>query len=110
LDPTSLSPDVERQPDGSFVQIWVQFPDDARMRRVLYDSQIIYISYANGNQATRVSYVERLVRSFNLLRIMETTRVIWAVMNSSYRLKFITPVGGQSHTRAKQSLAQLMNK
>ena len=39
---------------------------------------------------------------------MEHTRVIWAVTNSSYRMKFIIPVGGKSKTRAKQSLAQLM--
>jgi hypothetical protein len=40
---------------------------------------------------------------------MEHTRVIWAVTNASFRMKFIIPVGGKSKTRAKQSLAQLMN-
>jgi hypothetical protein len=40
---------------------------------------------------------------------MEHTRVIWAVTNSSYRMKFIIPVGGKSKTRAKQSLSQLMS-
>jgi hypothetical protein len=40
---------------------------------------------------------------------MEHTRIIWAVTNSSYRMKFVIPVGGKSKTRAKQSLAQLMN-
>jgi hypothetical protein len=43
------------------------------------------------------------------MRVMEHTRVIWAVTNASYRMKFIIPVGGKSKTRAKQSLAQLMN-
>lgn len=109
LDPTSLSPDVERKPDGTFVQVWVQFPDDAKMRRVLYDSQIIYISYANGNQATRVSYIERLVRSFNILRIMEQSRVIWNVMNASYRMKMVIPVGTQSPQKAKETLGSLLS-
>ncbi len=40
---------------------------------------------------------------------MEHTRVIWAVTNASFRMKFVIPVGGKSKTRAKQSLAQLMN-
>jgi len=40
---------------------------------------------------------------------MEHTRVIWAVTNASFRMKFIIPVGGKSKTRARQSLAQLMN-
>jgi len=41
--------------------------------------------------------------------LYDSQRVIWAVTNSSYRMKFIIPVGGKSKTRAKQSLAQLMN-
>jgi hypothetical protein len=40
---------------------------------------------------------------------MEHTRIIWAVTNSSFKTKFVIPVGGKSKTRAKQSLAQLMN-
>jgi hypothetical protein len=43
------------------------------------------------------------------MRIMEHTRVIWATMNASYRMKFLIPVGGKSKTRARQSLGQLMN-
>jgi len=40
---------------------------------------------------------------------MEHTRVIWAVTNASFRMKFVIPMGGKSKTRAKQSLAQLMH-
>ena len=57
----------------------------------------------------RISYVERLIRSFNLLRIMEHSRIIWAVSNASFKTQFTIPVGGKSKTRAKQSLASLMN-
>jgi hypothetical protein len=82
---------------------------DAALRRKLYDSQIIYISYAKGNQMTRSSYVERLVRSFNLLRIMEHTRVIWNVMNASFRLKMVVPIGNKSPQKAKETLGELIN-
>ena len=106
IDPVTLIPGYNHD-DGK--KVWVQFKDDPVKERKLYDSQIIYISYSSVTTASRVSYVERLIRAFNLLRIMEHTRVIWAVTNSSFRMKFIIPVGGKSKTRAKQSLAQLMN-
>ena len=109
LDPASLLPSVEKQLDGNFVECWIQYPDNPALSRKLYDSQIIYISYAKGNTTTRVSYVERLIRSFNLLRIMEHTRVIWNVMNSSYRMTMTVPVGTKSPQKAKQSLAELMS-
>jgi hypothetical protein len=40
---------------------------------------------------------------------MEQSRIIWAVTNASWKMKFIIPVGGKSKTRAKQSLSQLMH-
>jgi hypothetical protein len=106
LDPISLLPAFNKD-DGK--KVWIQYKDDPMKERKLYDSQIIYLAYSSITTASRVSYVERLVRAFNLLRIMEHTRVIWAVTNASFRMKFVIPVGGKSKTRAKQSLAQLMN-
>jgi hypothetical protein len=106
LDPITLVPGYNKE-DGK--KVWVQYKDDPVKQRKLYDSQIIYISYSSITTTSRVSYIERLVRAFNLLRIMEHTRVIWATTNSSFRMKFIIPVGGKSKTRAKQSLAQLMH-
>lgn len=106
LDPITLIPGYNHD-DGK--KVWVQFKDDPVKERKLYDSQIVYISYSSITTASRVSYIERLTRAFNLLRIMEHTRVIWAVTNASFRMKFVIPVGGKSKTRAKQSLSQLMN-
>lgn len=109
LDPMSIRPDVEKQADGTFKNIWWQYEEDLRMKRKLYDSQVIYIAYAKGNTISRVSYVERLVRSFNLLRIMEHTRIIWNVMNASFRLKMVVPIGSKSPQKAKESLGELMS-
>ena len=106
LDPVSLMPGFNKE-DGK--KVWIQYKDDPMKERVLYDSQIIYISYGSITTVSRVSYVERLIRAFNLMRIMEHTRVIWAVTNASFRMKFVIPMGGKSKTRAKQSLAQLMH-
>lgn len=109
LDAVELRPSVEKQPDGTFKNVWYQNEEDVNLRRTLYDSQIIYIAYAKGNALTRVSYVERLIRSFNLLRIMEHTKVIWAIMNASFRMKMIVPIGSKSPQKAKESLGQLMS-
>jgi len=100
LDATQLRPSVEKQSDGTYKNVWYQNEQDINLRRVLYDSQIIYIAYAKGNSMSRVSYVERLIRSFNLLRIMEHTRVIWAIMNASFRMKMIVPIGSKSPQKA----------
>ena len=106
LDPTSLMPVLDTD---SGKKAWIQYKGAGAKERMLFDSQIIYISYSQINSPQRVSYVERLIRSFNLLRIMEHSRIIWAVTNASFKTQFTIPVGGKSKTRAKQSLAQLMN-
>jgi len=108
LDATSLRPGVEKHGDGIYRKIWVQYEDIPAMKRVLLDSQVIYISYAKGNFTGRISYAERLIRSFNLLRIMENSRVIWNIMNSSFRLKMVVPIGTKSPQKAKESLAEMM--
>jgi hypothetical protein len=100
---------VERVGENDYQQVWVQYPKNPQMTRKLKNEQVIYISYAKGNTISRVSYVERLVRSYNILKIMENTRVIWNVMNASYRLKFIVPIGTQSPQKAMQTLGQIMS-
>ena len=105
LEVLSLVPAVDHQTGE---KIWIQYPNDPARQRVLYDSQIIYISYAQFDSASRVSYVERLSRSFNLLRIMESTRIMWAVTNSSFKTTFTIPVENHQN-RGKQSLAEVMH-
>jgi hypothetical protein len=109
LDPTSLTPSIERGAGGQAVQIWYQYYNDSVRERKLYDSQVVYISFAKGNTTARTSYVERLIRSHNLLKIMEHTRIIWNVMNASFRLKMTIPVGSRSPQKAKETLGELMN-
>ena len=109
LDPTSLQPMVEKIGENDYQQFWIQYPANPQITRKLTNEQIIYISYAKGNAVSRVSYAERLIRSYNILKIMENTRIIWNVMNASYRLKFIIPTGTQSQQKALQTLGQVMS-
>ena len=104
LDPYYLIPFI----DKFGYKYWTY--EYGNQKEQIPDSKIIYISYSNSNTKSRFSYVERLIRSFNLLRIMETTRIIWAVMNSSFKMKFIIPVGRTTKNRAQESLNKLKNR
>lgn len=105
IDPTTLTATIK---DG--YKMWIQFKGVANKERRIYDANLIYISYAHADIPSRVSYVERLIRSFNLLRLMEHSRIVFAVVNSSFKTKFTIPVGGKSRNRQKQSLASLMQQ
>jgi len=104
LDPASLRPDVVLE-SGVRKKIWIQYENDYNKRRVLYDTQIIYISYARSGVGP-ISYIEPLVRSFNLLRVLENSRIIWNIMNAQWRMKMVVPVGSKSPQRWVQSLSQ----
>ena len=108
LDPTSLTPTTERNQSGETIPTWIQYYGDSTRERRLYDSQVIYISFAKGNSASRTSYCERLIRSHNLLKIMEHTRIILNVMNAYFRIKMTIPVGSRSPQKAKETLGELM--
>jgi hypothetical protein len=104
LDPSSLRPDIIDE-GGQKKKVWVQYAGNLSQERMLYDSQIIYISYARTGVGP-ISYIEPLVRSFNLLRVLENSRVIWNIMNSQWRMKMVVPVGTKSPQRWVQSLSQ----
>lgn len=104
LDPASLRPDVVLE-EGVRKKIWHQYENDYNKHRVLYDTQIIYISHARSGVGP-ISYIEPLVRSFNLLRVLENSRIIWNIMNAQWRMKMVVPVGSKSPQRWVQSLSQ----
>ena len=49
---------------------WVQYKGMNGKERQLLDSQVIYISYQDTNAISRQSYLERLIRPFNIYRII----------------------------------------
>jgi hypothetical protein len=111
IDPASLTPGLDPQTNEKiwFVNQRIGAGGQITQDRILYDSQIIYISYSKSDMTSRISYVERLIRSFNILRTMEATRIIWAVTNASYKTQYIIPVGSVQSVRGRQTLAQAMN-
>lgn len=105
LDPATLTKTIK---DG--VTYWVQFKDIVGQERILLDSQVIYIKYEDSGVSTRQSYLERLIRPFNLYRIVEQAQVIWTVTQSSFKTLFTIPVGGMNKAKGMQTLAQAMNR
>lgn len=74
------------------------------------DSSIIYITYQETNVIQRLSYLERLIRPFNIYRIIEQAQLIWTVTNSSYKMKFTIPINGMNKASGMQTLASAMNR
>ena len=105
LDCANMRSDVKNE-NGILKKVWYLYPNNPAMTRMLYDTQVIYISFARGNLPSRISYVEPLVRSFNLLRIIENAQVMWMLMNSTWRLKMVVPIGSKSPQKARESLGE----
>lgn len=105
IDPATLTKKFENNK-----WYWVQFKGMQGKERILLDSQVIYITYQETNCISRVSYLERLIRPFNIYRIIEQAQLIWTITNSSYKMKFTIPVKGMNKTMGMQTLSSAMNK
>lgn len=105
LDPATLT----RKFDNN-KWYWVQFKGVMGKERTLLDTQVIYIQYQETNCIQRLSYLERLIRPFNIYRIIEQAQLIWTITNASYRMKFTIPVKGMNRTMGSQTLAAAMNR
>lgn len=109
LDPITLRPAVKLV-DNKYEKYWIQYEDNPSLRRELTDKQVIYVSYTQDLSGySRISYVERLVRSFNLLRLLENTKVIWTLMNATFRMRMLVPIGSQSPTKAQETLKKFLS-
>lgn len=89
---------------------WIQFKDIVGRERKLYDSQIIYIKYEDSGVSDRQSYLERLIRPFNIYRIIEQAQIIWTVTQSSFKTLFTIPVAGMNKAKGLQTLNAAMNR
>jgi len=107
LDPITLI--VATDPNTN-TMIWIQHPDNPQMRKILLDSQIIYISYSNNNEYGETSYVENLIRPYNQLKMIEQARLLYNINQASIYKKFVIPVGGLTRTQAEQQVYELMSE
>lgn len=112
LDPKYLTPiDVEDTSwkKSSNLKLWRydRYKDGRDI--ILSENQLVYVNYYDNNTTGNISYVERLVRNFNLKRKLEDSVVGWFIMNCQSRLKMIVPIGNKTTDKAKQALRNLTN-
>ena len=105
LDPATLTKKFE---NNKFY--WLQYKGVQGKERKLLDAQVVYIAYQETNIIGRLSYLERLIRPFNIYRIIEQAQLIWTVTNSAYKTKFTIPVKGMNKTMGMQTLSSAMNR
>lgn len=105
VDPGTLTKTVENG-----ITYWIQFKDVIGKERKLLDAQIIYIKYEDSGVIERQSYLERLIRPFNIYRIIEQAQLIWTVTQSSFKTLFTIPVGDQGRAKGQQTLSTAMNR
>ena len=107
LDPMTLIIAID---PGSGTIVWIQYPDNPQIRRVLLDAQIIYISYTNNNEFAETSYVENLIRPYNQLKMLEQTRLLYNINQAAIYKKFIIPTNGLTRQQAEQQIYELMSE
>lgn len=105
IDPATLTKKYENNK-----WYWIQYKGIQGKERTLLDSQVIYVPYQETNCINRISYLERLIRPFNIYRIIEQAQLIWTITNSSYKMKFTIPVKGMNKTMGMQTLSSAMNR
>ena len=104
MSPETLVPAYE----PNIGHLWIQFPEDPQLRRILLDSQIIFISYSTQNDYSETSYVEGLIKPYNQLKIIEQTKIMFNMINSTLYQKFIIPTKGLGRQRAEEQIGQLI--
>jgi hemerythrin superfamily protein len=110
IDPSTLYPQIKKDAAGKIFLEWAQkVPGESKIR-TLTDSQVLYLSYSNHFRTKRISFVERMVRSFNLMRVIEHSKVIWHTMNAPIRLTTKVPIGSKSLNKAKEDVREFANQ
>lgn len=105
VDPATLTKEIKNG-----ITNWVQYKGIVGRERRLLDSQIIYVKYEDSGVVDRQSYLERLIRPFNLYRIVEQAQIIWTVTQSSFKTMFTIPVAGMNRAKGLQTLNAAMNR
>lgn len=110
VDPFTLTPMTHTDVNGNDYKVWKQFIDDPSLESVtIPDEKIVYMSYNKTNDPSgNISYIEGLVRNFNIKRRLENSLVLWYVMNSQLRIKTEIDVGDLPKAKAQEVVAETL--
>lgn len=76
--------------------------------RILHENQVICIEW-NEYDFGYVSYVDALRRPFNIMRSMQTSKVLWFAAKSQIRMHIKLALGDMPRAEAKQKLIEAKN-
>ena len=105
IDPVTVIPGYEPE---SGAHIWIQFPEDPTLRKIILDSQIIYLSYKSQNEYSETSYVEGLIRPYNQLKIIEQSKIMFNMANATVYQKYVIPIKDLPRQRAEESVGKMI--
>ena len=94
--------------DQSIGHLWIQYPEDPKLRRIFLDSQIVFVSYSSQNDYAETSYIEGLIKPYNQMKIIEQTRIMFNLINATLYQKFTVPIKGLGRQRAEEQIGQLI--
>ncbi len=81
---------------------------DNGKERILHENQIILIEW-NEYDYGFISYVDQLRRPFNIMRAMQTAKILWFAVKSQVRMHIKLNLGDVSRAEAIQKLAIAKN-
>lgn len=77
--------------------------------RILLDHNIIYIDFSESTSAiSRTSFIERLIKPYNMYRVLEQSKLIWYLAHSIPNMKYKVPIKGQNTQDMEATLATTM--
>lgn len=103
LDTTELS----KIKEGDYIY-YVQKPLDGGKERILHENQVVMVEW-NENDFGFISYVEKLKRSFNIMRGMQTSKILWFAVKSQVRMHINLNMGDISRPEAIKRLNESKN-
>lgn len=101
IDPSTL----QKYKDGD--NLWyVQRPIDGNMKeRILHENQVVLIEW-NEYDFGYISYIDELRRSFNIMRGMQSSKILWFAAKSQVRMHIKLNMGDVPRTDAIQKLTE----
>lgn len=81
---------------------------DAGKERILHENQVILIEW-NEYDFGYISYVDQLRRAFNIMRSMQSSKILWFAAKSQVRMHIKLALGDLSREQALQKLSTMKN-
>jgi hypothetical protein len=90
-------------------KVWVQNINDPINQRVILDSYMIYLSYSSNVAGAELSYIEPLIRPYNILKLLELTKINYNIIHAMINKVFTMPMTGMNKKQAEQEITQTMS-